>query len=63
MFNVFNTVNLANPISNLNAVNQGGGSINSTTGEIVGTNAGDFGRIIATSNNPRVIQLALKFSF
>lgn len=43
-FNLFNTVNFANPISNLNA----------------GT---DFGRIISTSNNPRMIQLAVKLDF
>jgi len=26
-------------------------------------NAGNFGHIISTSNNPRIIQLALKFTF
>jgi len=63
MFNLFNTVNFANPISNFNAVNQGGGVIDGATGLISGTNAGDFGRIIATSNSPRVIQLGVKFTF
>jgi hypothetical protein len=57
-FNLFNHVNFANPVSNLNAVPAT--SINST-GQITG-DASDFGRINATSNNPRLIQLALKFS-
>jgi len=43
-FNLFNNVNFANPISNLNA-------------------GADFGRIISTSNNPRIIQLAIKLNF
>ena len=60
-FNLFNHVNFANPISNLNAVVSSGGSIAQNTGEII--NPGDFGRITATSNNPRLIQLAVKFSF
>lgn len=55
-FNLFNQVNFANPISNLNAA-----IVNSNTGQII--NAGDFGRITSTSNNPRLIQFALKFSF
>lgn len=60
-FNLFNQVNFANPISNLNAVSSSGGAINANTGSI--TNPGDFGRITSTSNNPRLIQFALKFSF
>jgi hypothetical protein len=60
-FNLFNHVNFANPISNLNAVTSSGGSIDPNTGRI--TNPGDFGRIIATSNNPRLVQLALKLNF
>jgi len=60
-FNLFNHVNFANPISNLNAVVSSGGSIVENTGEII--NPGDFGRITSTSNNPRLIQLAVKFSF
>ena len=60
-FNLFNHVNFANPISNLNAVLSSGGSIDPNTGQIV--NPGDFGRIISTSNNPRLIQLALKLNF
>jgi hypothetical protein len=60
-FNLFNHVNFANPISNLNAFASSGGSIDSNTGRII--NPGDFGRITSTSNNPRLIQLALKFSF
>jgi hypothetical protein len=54
-------VNFANPISNFNAVTSSGGSIDANTGQIV--NAGDFGRIISTSNNPRIIQFALKLNF
>jgi hypothetical protein len=56
-FNLFNHVNFANPISNLNAV----GSIDPNTGQVI--NPGDFGRIISTSNNPRLIQFALKLNF
>jgi hypothetical protein len=59
-FNLFNHVNFANPISNLNAVPSA--SINQNTGQITG-DPGDFGRIKATSNNPRLIQFALKFTF
>ena len=55
-FNLFNQVNLVNPISKLNAA-----SINPGNGEIL--NAGDFARITSTSNNPRLIQLAVKFNF
>jgi hypothetical protein len=60
-FNLLNHVNLANPISNLNAFASSGGSINSNTGRII--DPGDFGRIISTSNNPRLIQLAVKFNY
>jgi hypothetical protein len=60
-FNLFNHVNFANPISNLNAVSSSGGAINANTGQII--NPGDFGRITSTSNNPRLIQFALKLSF
>ena len=62
-FNLFNHVNFANPISNLNAVQSSGGSLAPNTGQITNNNPGDFGRIISTSNNPRLIQLGLKFSF
>ena len=55
-FNLFNRVNFANPISNLNAA-----TIDQNTGQI--TNPGDFGRITSTSNNPRLIQFALKLNF
>ena len=60
-FNLFNHVNFANPISNLNAVSSSGGSIDPNTGQII--NPGDFGRIISTSNNPRIIQFAVKLNF
>ncbi len=60
VFNLLNHVNFANPISNLAAVPST--SINPNTGQITG-NPGDFGRIIATSNNPRLIQFAVKFNF
>ena len=55
-FNLFNQVNLANPISNLNAA-----IVDQNTGQIA--NPEDFGRIISASNNPRLIQFALKFNF
>ena len=58
-FNLFNHVNLAVPISNFNAVPS---TSVSSTGQIAG-DPGDFGRINATSNNPRLIQFALKFNF
>lgn len=60
-FNVFNHPNFANPISNLNALVASGGSIDPTTGQVL--TSGNFGRIISTSNNPRIVQLALKFNF
>jgi len=60
-FNLLNHVNFANPISNLNAFASFGGSINSNTGQII--NPGDFGRITSTSNNPRMIQFALKLNY
>jgi hypothetical protein len=60
-FNLFNHVNLANPISNFNAIQSSGGSIDPNTGRII--SPGDFGRITATSNNPRLIQFALKYNY
>jgi len=59
-FNLFNHVNFANPISNLSAVPST--SIDPNSGRIVGS-PGDFGRIISTSNNPRLIQFAIKLNF
>jgi hypothetical protein len=59
-FNLFNHVNFANPINNLNAFASSGGSIDAN-GRII--NPGDFGRINSTSNNPRLIQFALKLNF
>jgi len=58
-FNLFRQVNFANPISNLNAIPSSG--INPNTGHII--NPGDFGHIVSTSNNPRLIQFALKFNY
>ena len=60
-FNLFNHVNFANPISNFNAVSSS--NIDPITGQILNNNPGDFGRIISTSNNPRLIQFALKLNF
>lgn len=59
-FNLFNQVNYANPISDINSVLSSGGSFDAN-GRVV--NPGSFGRIISTSNNPRLIQFALKFNF
>jgi hypothetical protein len=59
--NLFNHTNFANPISNLNAFAASAGRIDPTTGQVL--NAGNFGRIISTSSNPRIIQFALKFNF
>jgi hypothetical protein len=59
-FNLFNHVNFANPISNLSAVPAT--SVDPNSGRIIGS-PGDFGRIIATSNNPRLIQFAVKLNF
>jgi hypothetical protein len=55
-FNLFNHVNFANPVSNLNAA-----FVDQATGRII--DPGDFGRITATSNNPRLVQFALKLNF
>jgi hypothetical protein len=59
-FNLLNQVNFANPVSNFNAVPAT--AINPNTGQITG-DPGDFGRINSTSNNPRLIQFALKLNF
>lgn len=59
-FNLLNQVNFANPISNVSAVPAT--SIDGNTGRIVGS-PGDFGRIISTSNNSRLIQFAIKLNF
>lgn len=60
-FNLFNHVNLANPISNFNAIPASGGKIDPKTGEVLAP--GDFGRILSTSSNARIIQMALKINF
>lgn len=62
VFNVFNHTNLANPVSDLNAVPGSGGFLDPVTGAIVNPGA-SFGRIISASSNPRIIQFALKLSF
>jgi Carboxypeptidase regulatory-like domain/TonB dependent receptor len=59
-FNLFNHPNFANPISNLSAAPTT--SIDPNNGTIIGS-PGDFGRIISTSNNPRLIQFAVKLNF
>lgn len=61
-FNVLNTVNFANPISNFNAVAQAGLPIDPTTGQI-GGNPGNFGRVVSTSSNQRILQLAFRLNF
>jgi hypothetical protein len=58
-FNLFNQVNLANPVGNFNAVT----GIDPNTGQINSADFGDFGRINSTSNNPRLIQFVLKLNF
>jgi len=60
-FNLFNHANLANPISNLNAIGPSGGTIDPNTGRVL--QLGNFGRIISTSANPRLIQFAVRASF
>jgi Carboxypeptidase regulatory-like domain/TonB-dependent Receptor Plug Domain len=60
-FNLLNQVNLANPISDFNAILSSGGQIDAVTGKLI--NPGAFGRIISTSNNPRIIQFAFKFNY
>jgi hypothetical protein len=60
-FNVTNRVNYANPLSDFNGIVPSGGGIDATSGRVL--NPGSFGRIISTSNNPRIVQLALKLNF
>lgn len=60
-FNLFNMVNYANPISDLNAVPATNFNADGTINAALG--AGRFGRIISTSSNPRLIQFGLKFNF
>lgn len=60
LFNLLNTVNFANPISDLNAVPAANFNAD---GSVKSGGAGRFGQIISTSNNPRLIQFGLKFSF
>ena len=60
-FNFFNHRNLANPISNLGAVVPSGGSVSANTGAVI--RGGNFGRIVSSSSNPRIIQLSLSVQF
>jgi hypothetical protein len=60
-FNLFNHANRNNPVSDISTVLATGGSVDETTGRVL--SPGDFGRIIGVSSGPRIIQLALKFSF
>ncbi|HBB88886.1 MAG TPA: hypothetical protein DC047_14865 [Blastocatellia bacterium] len=60
-FNLLNTVNFANPISDLNAVPATNFNADGTINAALGS--GRFGKIISTSSNPRLIQFGLKFSF
>jgi len=60
-FNLFNHANRNNPISDISTVSATGGSVDTVTGRIL--SSGDFGRILGVSSGPRIIQLALKFSF
>ncbi len=60
-FNLFNMVNYANPISDLNAVPAANFNADGTVNPALG--AGRFGKIISTSSNPRLIQFGLKFNF
>jgi len=60
-FNLFNSVNYANPISDLNAVPAGNFNADGTINPALG--AGRFGRIISTSSNPRLVQFGLKLNF
>jgi hypothetical protein len=55
-FNFFNQVNFDTPNSNLNSA-----IVNPSTGQII--DPLDFGRVTSTSNNPRLIQFALKLNF
>jgi hypothetical protein len=48
-FHLFNQVNLANPISNFNALTASGGKIDANTGQVL--DPGNFGRITSTSNS------------
>jgi len=59
-FNLTNRVNFDTPVSNMAAAPIA--SINAVTGQITG-DPGDFGRVVATSNNSRIVQLAVKFNF
>ena len=60
-FNLFNHANRNNPVSDISTVLATGGRVDETTGRVL--SPGDFGRIIGVSSGPRIIQLALKFSF
>jgi hypothetical protein len=60
-FNAPNQPNLANPINNFNAVSSSNGLIDQNTGDVL--LPGNFGRIVSTSSNLRIIQLSLRLHF
>lgn len=60
-FNVLNHRNLANPVSNLNAAATSGGTLDPNTGAVL--NGGNFGRIMSSSANPRMIMLSVSVVF
>ena len=53
--------NYANPLSDFNRIAPSGGGIDPNSGRVL--NLDSFGRIISTSNNPRIVQLALQLHF
>jgi hypothetical protein len=57
LFNAFNHPNLNNPISDIGSAQD----IDPNTGRVL--SPGDFGRIVGHSSSPRIMQVALKFSF
>jgi len=53
---LFKQVNLANPVSNVNAASP------FNNAEVI-VAPDDFGRIVSTSSTPRLVQLALKLNW
>jgi hypothetical protein len=48
-------------LSDFNGIAASGGGIDPNSGRVL--HLGSLGRILSTSNNPRVVQLALKLHF